>query len=119
MKKLCFAIFASLFLCSSCGSDCDLTDINEIIIGDWTLNGFDVSFNADGTMSDPTGVFLLSVNNIELNDKSYTIEGDSILNIRFSNENPPASGTTKHTIVSYECEQIVTNYLTNFTFIRK
>jgi len=120
MKKLLFSLVCIVALFASCGSeDCELTDINDIIIGDWTLNGFDLTFNTDGTLDDPDNVLEASINDIDLLDKTYTLEGDTVLAIRSSNADPAASLTSYFDIESYDCNEIVTESLIKFTFKRK
>jgi hypothetical protein len=119
MKKLLYSLIILSAVFTSCGEDCELTDINEIIIGDWTLNGFDLSFNADGTIDDPDNAFESSINGIDLLDKTYELEGDTVLIVRSSNTNPPASLSTTFDIESYDCDEIKASAFITFTFKRK
>lgn len=105
---------------ASCGTeDCELTDINDIIIGDWTLNGSDLTFNSDGTLDDPDNVLEASLGDIELLDKSYALEGDTVLSIKSSNSDPALSLTTYFDIESYDCNEIVTKSFFTIKFKRK
>ncbi len=119
MKKLLFGFIVISALFASCGSDCELTALDDIMVGEWTLNGNDLSFNADGTLDDPENAFEASINDIDLLDKTWSTEGDTVLIVTSSNVDPPASLSTNFEIESLDCDEVKANALITFTFKRK
>lgn len=94
---------------TSCGGDedCETTDINQIILGNWTFEGDDLTFNADGSIDDPNNVFEGEINGIVLDQDSYTLEGDTVLIIRTFSIDPPAALSLDYTILEYDCNEIL------------
>ncbi|MDF1696198.1 MAG: hypothetical protein P1U56_10215 [Saprospiraceae bacterium] len=120
MKKLLLGLFIATTLFASCGSDCELTELDEIILGEWTLNGSDITFNADGTMDDPDNVFEAEINGVSLQDKTYTLDGNSTINIKSSSEDPPASLSFSYEVTEYDCDEIkMTAFILTLTLKRK
>jgi len=119
MKKFLFALLVGSALFASCGSDCELTELDEIIIGDWSHLGSDITFNADGSMDDPDNVFEASINDIDLLDKSWELESDTLLTITCSNEDPAASLSFDYSILEYDCDKIRANAFIDVSFNRK
>jgi len=119
MKKLLLGLIVVSAFFASCGSDCELTALDEIMVGEWTLNGSDLTFRADGTMDDPDNVIEASVNDIDLLDKSWSTEGDTVLIITSSNAEPAASLSTNFEIESLDCDEVQANAFITFVFKRK
>lgn len=119
MKKIVFGFAIFTLILASCGTDCELTELDEIIIGDWSFRGKDISFNADGTMDDPDNAFETSVNGFDLLIKSWSLEADTVLIIRCASDDPPFAISTNFLVESYDCNEIKANSLLTFTFRRK
>lgn len=121
MKNLKFLLFILLgLLAVSCGDDaCESTDINEIILGTWSYNGFDITFNADGSMDDPSNLFEGEINNVILDEDRYTLNGDSILTIETFSSSPPAEISIDYKIDSYNCEEMVLTSFVTVTMEKK
>ena len=120
LYPIAFLLIGMIALSSCSKEECLETDLNDIIIGTWEVQGSDVTFNADGSLSDPDNVFEGEINGIQLLNKSYELEGDSILDINLSNSNPPAALGFILDIDSYDCNEIKTSgFFVSFNFKKK
>jgi len=116
-----FLTLLTLLIFTSCGDeDCELTELDEIIIGTWEVAGSDVTFNEDGSLIDRDNIFEGEINGIQLLEKSYSLEGDSIITIRTFSSDPPASLGFDLEIDEYDCNEIETTlFLLSYDFKKK
>lgn len=86
IKLLSFILVLGIF---SCGNDdeapANCTDFNETIVGTWECapcGEGEATFNADGSLSDPNGLFLdAEVGGVSLDNKTWSSDGTN-LNVR-------------------------------------
>lgn len=108
MKLLKLSIlFLSVLFLSSCGDDdCEAPALSENIVGKWevVVTGLEAEFQADGTLIDPDGAFIEGeLNGVELNEKSYTIDGNT-LNVKAASGSQFVEGAIE--ISNIECDEM-------------
>jgi hypothetical protein len=114
MKNLFFILF-SLLILASCSKDepyiCDNTNLGTTIIGPWTVKALGTSasieFLEDGTLIDPEDAISGgSINDIPLTERTYSVIGDTILEIESATADGNASFAFEYPVSSYNCDQV-------------
>jgi hypothetical protein len=109
-KALIVLLSASLMF-GSCGEDCTLTTLDEIIIGSWDVialgqNTGTIEFLADGTLIDPDDALIGGeINGTVLDEKTYEVLSSTQFNAR------AAKGTSfvdaDFDVTSFDCDDII------------
>ena len=113
--KLQFVLmaFIATLVFSSCGDDCELTTLSEVIVGEWELeindNKGEVEFLVGGALSDPDGILIGGeLGGVELDEKSYTVNSETSFTV------VAEKGTNMLSldldVDSYECDKIILNF---------
>lgn len=88
---------------------CTATSLKEIIVGTWTIKALEqnigqVEFKADGTLIDPDGSLIGgSVNGVDLNTKTYSIDSNNNLKVKAANG--AIFMSTNYAITSFSCNE--------------
>lgn len=103
---------------------CTATSLKEVIVGTWTVKALEqnigqVEFKADGTLVDPDGGLIGgSINGVDLNTKTYSVDGNTKLKVKAANGATFMS--TDYTITSFSCNEFKGELLgIAVVFIRK
>ncbi len=116
MKKFPFFIllFSALVFFSNCDNEEESCDppisLAQNIVGVWTVDGGPetAEFKADGTIIDSDDALLyLSVNDIELSEKSYTIISETEIEMMLESPDGFASATEDITVSKNDCDEII------------
>ena len=97
---------------TSCGKDddCDETSLSSVIVGEWNLNALgsnmgSAEFRSDGTLVDEDDILISGeINGIVLEDKTYTISGDSLITLRVATGSNAL--TAELPVTSFDCNEI-------------
>jgi|GEM_PF-3128695 len=107
-----YLLVAFTVIFSSCGKDddCDATSLSTAIVGEWDLNANgsnmgSAEFRSDGTLVDEDDVlFSGEINGVVLDEKSYTVSGDSLITLRI--ESGSNFLTADLSVTGYDCDEI-------------
>ncbi|MEE9439576.1 MAG: hypothetical protein V3V14_11290 [Saprospiraceae bacterium] len=121
--KFLFLAFSTIVFFSSCGSDCELTTLEEVIVGEWKLslgdNNGEIEFLKGGALSDPDDVLLGGeIGGVKLDQKTYTIINENTFSVRA--EGGSNFLETEFDVESFDCDKITLNIIgLNFDMKRK
>lgn len=111
---LAICAFAFLFIATSCSEDDDMqcNNLMDTIVGNWSVSvpeagtEGEVTFNDDGTFIDGDGSLVGGVlNGDTLDMKTYTLEGDTVLNLRAEGETGQ-NVSVSWPVLSFDCDNI-------------
>jgi hypothetical protein len=111
---LTICALALLFIATACNKDDDMecNDLMDVIVGNWDVSvpavgtEGEVTFNDDGTFIDESDILVGGeINGDTLDMKTYTLEGDTLLNLKAEGETGQ-NVSTSWPVLSFDCDNM-------------